>query len=87
LQLAVEHELRRRLAAAQLCDRGLDALDTRAFGLPRVLYDRNATTGSSPTMRRRSRADAIAMSASWTDVGSGTTAQSAKVSTRSSFTM
>src|SRR5207249_1090930 len=55
--------------------------------LPRVLYDRNATTGSSPTMRRRSRAAAAPASASWAGVGSGTTAQSVKVSTVSSRTM
>src|SRR6266702_1752283 len=32
--------------------------------LPRVLYERNATTGSSPTIRRRSRAAAAPASAS-----------------------
>src|SRR5207249_4093497 len=55
--------------------------------LPLVLYDRNATTGWSPTMRRRSREAASAMSASCSGVGSGTTEQSVKVSTRSPSTI
>src|SRR6185437_8848070 len=49
--------------------------------LPSVLYERSATRGSSPTMRMRSRAAAIAMSANCSAVGRGTTAQSVNVST------
>jgi len=49
--------------------------------LPLVECDRNATTGSSPTTRRRSRAAATAISASCSAVGYCTTPLSAKVST------
>ncbi len=52
--------------------------------LPRVLNDRNATKGSSPTMRTRSAAAAMAISASCVAVGYRTTAQSVKVSTSGS---
>src|SRR2546426_2159936 len=38
-----------------------------ALPISLVLYDRKATTGSSPTMRRRSRAAATAASASCSD--------------------
>ena len=51
--------------------------------LPLVLYERKATRGESPTRRGRSRAAASAISASCSGVGSGTTAQSVKVSTAS----
>ena len=59
---------------------------TGPSALPRVEYDRKATRASSPTMRRRARHDATAISASWSAVGSGTMAESAKVSTSASGT-
>src|SRR5216110_2985564 len=60
LQLAVEHELRRRLAAAQLRDRGLDALDARAFGaaaraVRQERHDRLVPDDAAPVPCRRNR--------------------------------
>ena len=80
LQFSVHNE-RRCFRSHQIRRRFAPSRPTAPAPLPAVEKDSMATHGSSPTMRRRSAAAAIAMSASCSALGYGTTAQSVNVST------